>query len=436
MPHDLSYSYRPGSLSRWRRLFCCFPDRAAAITREGKHTQFRAPYTRSVTTDQRGLTDTDNGDSSFIPSRFDESTKKPRSRKLKLFPSKPAHDSKTVNHSVASVHAHKVEIPIILDRFPQKPIPPSSQCTTECVSVSSLANTMVHHHRPALPNYVLNSLVRTTECPSSCPLGTPTANGHGVNDLDNRPNEPAAQTSLHQSIAKPHSSFTITFPKLPGFRRPPFEAAVPSGELTTRELSITISPSVSAEHHTIPTAYTADGTLPHPMMHEETNLGPRPLPLGTSWDNGDVEITVPSDVDQTDYQTMIDQNGGQGDSSSENLDTVSASFSIYNIYIYIYWIYRLRMLNCYAAQIGQFLRFMNNEVANFTSSVKMINTLIISSQLTTCFTTFRLLVRFDCASPNCCQFVNLLHWMLFFYLIHCKSGWFEWMVGCSYFRIG
>ncbi|KAA0184810.1 hypothetical protein FBUS_09007, partial [Fasciolopsis buskii] len=336
VPHDLSYSYRPGSLSRWRRLFCCFPDRAAAITREGKHTQFRAPYTRSVTTDQRGLTDTDNGDSSFIPSRFDESTKKPRSRKLKLFPSKPAHDSKTVNHSVASVHAHKVEIPIILDRFPQKPIPPSSQCTTECVSVSSLANTMVHHHRPALPNYVLNSLVRTTECPSSCPLGTPTANGHGVNDLDNRPNEPAAQTSLHQSIAKPHSSFTITFPKLPGFRRPPFEAAVPSGELTTRELSITISPSVSAEHHTIPTAYTADGTLPHPMMHEETNLGPRPLPLGTSWDNGDVEITVPSDVDQTDYQTMIDQNGGQGDSSSENLDTVSASFSIYYIYIYIY----------------------------------------------------------------------------------------------------
>ncbi|THD18652.1 hypothetical protein D915_010762 [Fasciola hepatica] len=326
MSHDLSGSYHPGSLSRWRRLLCCFPDRAATITREGKHAQFHAPYTRSVTADHRGLGDADNGDSLIMPSHLGGSTKKARNRKLKLFPSKAVHDSKITNHNVASVHTHKIEMPITVDRYLQKPIPPSSsQSNTECIAVPSSAHTVQQqqNYRPTLPNYVLNSLVRTTEHPSSCLVGSPTANGHGVNDLDNRPGEFATQQTVHQSTTKPHSSFTITFPKLPGFRRPPLETTPLPSEMTSRDISV-IPSSSSTMDHTTPTVYTNAGAVPYTMAHDEASLVPRLLPHGASWDSGDVEVNVPSDIDQADYHTVVDQNGGQGDSSSENLDTVSA----------------------------------------------------------------------------------------------------------------
>ncbi|VDP44621.1 unnamed protein product [Echinostoma caproni] len=210
-------------------------------------------------------------------------------------------------------------MPITLDRFPQKPIPPSESGTDSATSPAT--TTSSQNYRPTLPNYVLNSLVRNSERPASCPLITP-VNGHGLNELDTRLSDPTSPSSVRQPAAKMHSSFTITFPKLPGFRRPVTEVTTPlSGEVNQRDTN-----SFPGEH-TSSALYTTDGAVPHTTTHDENSITTRLLPHGTSWESGDVEVSIPSDVDQSDYHVMGDQNGGQGDSSSENLDTVSMVYS-------------------------------------------------------------------------------------------------------------
>ncbi|KAF5396679.1 hypothetical protein PHET_10270 [Paragonimus heterotremus] len=165
-------------------------------------------------------------------------------------------------------------------------------------------------YRPTLPKTVLNALKPGPQTCWSTPH-TEHSNSTTISltDADTKVSTNTgsiAPTALPS--AKAHSSFTLTFPRLPGFKHS-------SNDFTSTDLRPADSVTTAADAH---------GTYFHDdSSRTRTNQKPG------YWDTGDVvDQAAQSEHELPDFPAGVDQNGAQGDSSSENLELMTPGMDL------------------------------------------------------------------------------------------------------------
>ncbi|KAF7261275.1 hypothetical protein EG68_00970 [Paragonimus skrjabini miyazakii] len=165
-------------------------------------------------------------------------------------------------------------------------------------------------YRPTLPKTVLNALKPGPQtCWSTPHTEHSNSTANSLTDADTKVSTNSgsiAPTALPS--AKAHSSFTLTFPRLPGFKHPSRDFA-----------STDVRPADS-----VTTAADAHGTYFHgDSSRTRTNQQPG------YWDTGDVlDQAAQSEHELPDFPAAVDQNGAQGDSSSENLELMTPGMDL------------------------------------------------------------------------------------------------------------
>ncbi|KAA3681430.1 uncharacterized protein DEA37_0009909 [Paragonimus westermani] len=163
-------------------------------------------------------------------------------------------------------------------------------------------------YRPTLPKTVLNALKPGPQTSWSTPH-TEHSNSTAIslNDADTKvPIHTGSITPTALQSTKAHSSFTLTFPRLPGFKH--------SRDFT----SVDVRPPDS-----VMTAVDAHGTCFHDDS-PRTRTSQQP----GYWDTGDVDQAAQSEHELPDFPAGVEQNVAQGDSSSENLELMTPGMDL------------------------------------------------------------------------------------------------------------
>ncbi|KAF8569826.1 hypothetical protein P879_03457 [Paragonimus westermani] len=163
-------------------------------------------------------------------------------------------------------------------------------------------------YRPTLPKTVLNALKPGPQTSWSTPH-TEHSNSTAVslNDADTKVlTYTGSITPTALPSTKAHSSFTLTFPRLPGFKH--------SRDFT----SVDVRPPDS-----VMTAVDAHGTC----FHDDSSRTRTSQQPGY-WDTGDVDQAAQSEHEPPDFSAGVEQNVAQGDSSSENLELMTPGMDL------------------------------------------------------------------------------------------------------------
>ncbi|TGZ65708.1 hypothetical protein CRM22_005749 [Opisthorchis felineus] len=197
---------------------------------------------------------------------------------------------------------------------------PSSNCTTGYLRDTSVTSTAPSYHA-TLPGSVLNALASNHQEPSYPHPVLCTADTSSTSVVPSRASAPPCSSAMYvPPPIKPHSSFTITFPRLHAYNRHSIGSSSKQPPPTTGYTSHLQIP-VSGSSEVNQDAYASDAVHLRGNYPGTTNL----------WNSGDVvDHHAPTiDSELPDYgQSGSDQNGAQGDSSSENLEMLTPGMDL------------------------------------------------------------------------------------------------------------
>ncbi|CAH8825682.1 unnamed protein product [Trichobilharzia szidati] len=270
------------SPSKWRRYLCCFPEKS-----------HRSPPTKQNNTTPVKHTQSEN--------------------------SKPAGDinishSNKANDSVNPRPVKGTKFKKTKRSKKSKDIPVSDVvgCTTDKTSlhpsVEDVHSPMESSYQPVLPNTVLNALGSKSENYANT---TSISNGCNFTESDAHTEStvPHATVVANANTSKLHYSF-----RLPTFKRHTNDLygvkSVGNNERQSLNVQVNNPCNIESTHH---------------VIHQQLQ------PLNPPWvecDHPDGDRIIPGGCAHDQYPINYDRNGGQGDASSENLESLSPGIDL------------------------------------------------------------------------------------------------------------
>ncbi|CAL8104942.1 unnamed protein product [Calicophoron daubneyi] len=267
IPSNHSSAQRSPSLFSWRFLICCFSDNQTRKVR-------KAPEVSEIPSK------VENGDATAKTPR--------KNKRVKLFWSRRPSDFRTNNIQ---------KLPDVSDRSVSIGPPKSNHDSTSAVPTNPA-------FRPVLPNIVLRSLTsHHNERPASCPISCSIESAEG----DFRVSNSLHPLSSAQQSTRAHSSAAVVCPRFPGLKR----------------VATSPTDNVGANRNSQAVNAPQDGfSNPQDQVEVRTRIEHY-----KTWESGDTVDAAATSVD-VEYSSDAEQNGGQGDSCSENLDNMTPGMDL------------------------------------------------------------------------------------------------------------